>query len=195
MLTSKNNHTSLWWFPFFHDSILIWYHPDNDTKDPIYLDKEKRRRHQYIIWNSWQWKTILMSHLARQDIWNWEGVWIIDPIWDLIENIVSYIPKHRKLDVIIFHPWNNTSSMGLNILEITSTDPDIRKKEMNEIATNTVQIFIDIFWTEVFWSDMQNYLKNWCLTVMEDENNWSTLVDVIQLFTDNNCMKQKILQV
>jgi len=43
-----------------------------------------------------------LQTLARQDIWNGDGICLIDPHGDLAEEMLAYVPKERAKDVIYF---------------------------------------------------------------------------------------------
>lgn len=85
--------------------------------------------------------------------------------------------------------------MGLNMLDIISTDPDIRKREMDRAAMDATEIFIKIFGDEIFGPRIQHYFRNGCLTLMEDEEDGGTLIDVPRLFVDEAFMKYKTRKI
>lgn len=70
---------------------------------------------------------------------------VIDPHGDLVEDVLAYIPRERAKDVIVFDPSDDERPMGLNILEVLSSDPDARKREMDRAALDATEIFIKIF--------------------------------------------------
>jgi hypothetical protein len=72
-----------------------------EAKD-IKIKREDRRRHTYVIGKSGVGKSVLLAGMAIQDIINGEGVCVIDPHGDLIEDIISRIPPERSEDVIHF---------------------------------------------------------------------------------------------
>ena len=43
-----------------------------------------------------------LQTIARQDIWNGDGICLIDPHGDLAEDMLAYIPKERAKDVVYF---------------------------------------------------------------------------------------------
>src|SRR5258708_36811010 len=75
-----------------------------DTK--IYIDREDRTRHTYIIGRTGTGKTELLKNMAIQDIRAGEGVCIVDPHVDLVEDVLRSIPKERVDDVILFEPFD-----------------------------------------------------------------------------------------
>jgi hypothetical protein len=46
------------------------------------------------------------------------------------------------------------------MLEVTSTDPETRKREMDRAAMDATEIFIKIFGDEVFGPRIQHYFRN-----------------------------------
>lgn len=188
---TKLVHRKLGGFGVYKDGLLLGWNEYRNKKTPIYFSKKDRGRHQYIIWKSGWGKSVYIWYLARQDVWNGEWVCVIDPHGDLVEDVLSFIPKERAKDVIIFDPSDTERPMGLNMLDIISTDPDIRKREMDRAAMDATEIFIKIFGDEIFGPRIQHYFRNGCLTLMEDEEDGGTLIDVPRLFVDEAFMKYK----
>ena len=87
----------------------------HETK--ICLDMEDRLRHLYIIGQTGTGKTGLMKSMIMQDIKNGQGLAVIDPHGDLIEDILPLIPPQRSEEVILFDPSDTTRPMGFNMLE------------------------------------------------------------------------------
>ncbi len=187
----KKVHRHLWGFPVYKDGVLLGWNEYRNKKTPIYFGRKDRGRHQYIIWKSGWGKSVYIWYLARQDVWNWDGICVIDPHGDLVEDVLEFVPKERAKDVVIFDPADTERPMGLNMLDIIATDPDIRKREMDRAAMDATEIFIKIFGDEIFGPRIQHYFRNGCLTLMEDEEDGGTLIDVPRLFVDEAFMKYK----
>jgi len=188
-------HRKLWGFGVYKDGLLLGWNEYRNKKIPIYFNRKDRGRHQYIIWKSGWGKSVYIGYLARQDVWNGDGLCVIDPHGDLVEDVLSFIPKERAKDVIIFDPSDTERPMGLNMLDIIATDPDIRKREMDRAAMDATEIFIKIFGDEIFGPRIQHYFRNGCLTLMEDEEDGGTLIDVPRLFVDEAFMKYKTRKI
>lgn len=191
----KKIHRTLWWFPVFKDWVLMWWNEYRNKKTPIYFDKKDRGRHHYIIWKSWGWKSVFISYLARQDMRNWDGLCVIDPHWDLVEDVLAFTPKERAKDTVVFDPADDEYPMWLNMLEVISEDIESRKREMDRAAMDATEIFIKIFWDEIFGPRIQHYFRNGCLTLMEDVEDGWTLIDVPRLFVDDAFMKYKTSKI
>jgi hypothetical protein len=108
---------------------------------------------------------------------------------------LSFAQKERAKDIIIFDPADDERPMGLNMLEVISKDKDVRKREMDRAAMDATEIFIKIFGDEVFGPRIQHYFRNGCLTLMEDEEDGGTIIDVPRLFTDEAFLKFKSSKV
>lgn len=112
-----------------------------------------------------------------------------------MEDIISFTPKERAKDMIVFDPADYERPMGLNMLEVISTDPAARAVEKDRAALDATSIFIKIFNEEVFGPRIQHYFRNGCLTLMDDEDEGGTLIDVPRLFVDDAFMKYKVSKV
>ena len=192
---TRKIHRHLGWFPCYTDGVIMGWNEYRNKKTPIYFSKKDRGRHHYIIWKSGGWKSVFIGYLARQDLRNGDGLCVVDPHGDLVEDILSFAPKHRAKDMIIFDPADDDRPMGLNMLEVISEDPDIRKREMDRAAMDATEIFIKIFWDEIFGPRIQHYFRNGCLTLMEDVEEGGTLIDVPRLFVDDAFMKYKTSKI
>ncbi len=188
-------HRKLGWFPVYKDWVLLGWNEYRNKKTPIYFNRKDRWRHHYVIWKSWGWKSVFIWYLARQDLRNGDWLCIIDPHGDLVEDVLEFAPKERAKDITIFDPADTERPMWLNMLEITATDPEIRKREMDRAAMDATEIFIKIFGDEIFGPRIQHYFRNGCLTLMEDVEDGWTLIDVPRLFVDDAFMKYKTSKI
>lgn len=192
---AKQVHRKLWGFPVYKDWVLLGWNEYRNKKTPIYFNKKDRGRHHYVIGKSWGGKSVFVWYLARQDMRNWDGLCVIDPHGDLVEDVLAFTPKERAKDVVVFDPADDERPMGLNMLEVISTDPEIRKREMDRAAMDATEIFIKIFGDEIFGPRIQHYFRNGCLTLMEDVEDGGTLIDVPRLFVDDAFRKYKVSKV
>lgn len=171
------------------EGILLGHNVYRGQKREVHFNRKDRSRHHYIIGKSGSGKSALLSFMARQDIKNGEGVAVIDPHGDLIEDILNYIPKERAKDVVIFDPSSTERPMGLNILEATTA------AEMDMVSSQATEIFIKLFGDEIFGPRIQHYFRNACLTLAEDQEEGATLIDVPRVFTDDAFLKYKVKKV
>ncbi len=150
-----------------------------------FLDKD-RTRHQYIIGKSGSGKSALLNWMARQDIARGEGLCIIDPHGDLIEDALAHTVKERAKDIVVFDPSDTQRPMGLNLLEAKTPE------EKDRASLDAMEIFIKLFGNEIFGPRIQHYFRNGCLTLMDDEEEGATLIDVPRLFVDDDFQRYKV---
>lgn len=156
----------------------------------VQMLREDRRRHMYIIGRTGSGKTELMKFMSVQDIKNGEGLCVIDPHGDFIEDILPHIPKQRAEDVILFEPFDMDRPLGLNILEVDS-------EEQKDFA---VQEMISIFYKLVTDPAMlgpmfEHNMRNAMLTLMADEEHPGTIAEIPRIFTDTEFQKYKLSKV
>lgn len=171
------------------DGILLGYNTYRGDKKEIRFGRKDRRRHHYIIGQTGTGKSAYISYMARQDIWNGDGVCVVDPHGDLIEDILQYIPKERAKDVIVFDPADMERPMGLNMLEAKTAE------QQDMASSQATEIFIKIFGDEIFGPRIQHYFRNACLTLMSDPDEGATLIDVPRIFVDEEFMRYKVSKV
>jgi type IV secretory pathway TraG/TraD family ATPase VirD4 len=150
-----------------------------------------RRRHVYMVGQTGTGKSYGMTNMVIQDIKNGSGVGIIDPHGDLIEQILTYIPKERAEDVILFNPGDLERPMGLNMLEY-----DINKPEQKTFITNEfIYIFDKLYDLKQTGGPMfEYYLRNALGLLMSDTSEVSTLLDVPRIFTNEDLREKKLIK-
>lgn len=149
----------------------------------IRIKKDDRRRHIYIIGKTGTGKSVLISNMAKQDILNGEGVGVIDPHGDLIEDILTAIPKERADDVILFDASDTERPIGLNMLEAkTEEQKDFAVQEM-------IAIFYKLFPPEVIGPMFEHNMRNVMLTLMADRENPGTIAEIPRMFSDSDYAK------
>lgn len=168
------------------EGIVVGLNKHRAIASEVRFMAKDRSRHEYIIGKSGSGKSALLSWQSRQDIKNGEGVCIVDPHGDLIADALAHVPKERAKDVIIFDPADTERPMGLNLLE-AKTD-----EEKDRASLDAMEIFIKLFGNEIFGPRIQHYFRNGCLTLMDDEEEGATLIDVPRLFVDDEFQKYKV---
>jgi len=159
-----------------------------ETKE-VRIKSDDRMRHFYLIGKSGTGKSTLLTQMINQDIKNGHGLCLIDPHGDLVEGILPFIPPERADDVIVFDPGDLENPMGLNILDAKKED------EKEFMANEAMAIFIKLFGEEVFSARLQNYFINAVHTLMSDDDDPATILDILRIFTDDEYRKKKIKKV
>ena len=136
---------------------------------PVRLRPDQRVRHCHIIGASGTGKSTLLRNLIFQDIQNGEGVAVLDPHGDLIDQILGVIPNERIDDVVLVDPSDEQYSVGFNIL---SAHSDLEK---NLLSSDLVSVFERL---STSWGDqMGSVLRNAILAFLESDQN-GTLADL-----------------
>lgn len=156
---------------------------------PIRIKREDRRRHVYIIGKSGVGKSVLLANMAKQDIANGEGVCVIDPHGDLIEDILAAVPRSRIDDVIVFDPSDVERPVGLNMLEVKAEEQkDFAVQEM-------ISIFYKLFPPEMIGPMFEHNMRNVMLTLMSDKADQGTIAEIPRMFSDNEYQKYWVAKV
>ncbi|MFA6993361.1 MAG: type IV secretory system conjugative DNA transfer family protein [Patescibacteria group bacterium] len=155
----------------------------------VRLQKDDRRRHTYIIGKSGTGKSFLLANMAIQDIQAGEGVCIIDPHGDLVDDVFERVPKERADDVILFDPADIERPMGLNLLEYDPRYPEQKTFVINEM----IKIFDKLYDLKQTGGPMfEQYMRNAMLLVMEDPESGSTLMEISKVLVDPDYRRYKI---
>lgn len=156
---------------------------------PVRIKRADRQRHLYVIGQTGSGKSVLLSNLAIQDIMNGEGVCVIDPHGDLVQDVLERIPKERADDVVMFTPSDIDRPVGLNMLEFeTNEQKDFAVQEM-------VAIFYKLFGQEMIGPMFEHYMRNAMLALMDDKESGATLIEIPRMFTDAKFRKEKLKHV
>jgi uncharacterized protein DUF87 len=135
----------------------------------VSLGAEQRMRHTYVIGASGTGKSTLLLNLIIQDIEHGEGVAVLDPHGDLIDEVLGHIPEHRFADVVLLDPSDEEYPVGFNILSAHS------ELEKNLLASDLVAVFRRL---STSWGDqMTSVLGNGILAFLESERG-GTLADL-----------------
>jgi len=149
--------------------VVIGDNEHNGETVPVFLTADQRVRHTHIIGSSGCGKSSLLLNLIRQDIENGDGVAILDPHGDLIDQILTLIPADRIDDVVLVNPSDVDFPIGFNILQAHS------EEEKNLLASDLVSVFRRL---STSWGDqMDTVLQNAILVFLESSRG-GTLADL-----------------
>jgi hypothetical protein len=168
--------------------IFLGYNLHRGTRTEIPMQLEDRFRHLYVIGQTGTGKSVFLESLIKQDIRNGKGLCVVDPHGDLIESALSWVPRERADDVIVFDPADTERPMGVNMLEADTPE------EKDFIALEAMNMMIGMFGNEIFGPRIQDYFRNGCLTLMDDPEG-GALTDIVRLFTDEAWQQEKVKHV
>lgn len=156
----------------------------------VYITREDRRRHVYILGRTGSGKTEIMKYMSVQDIKNGEGLCVIDPHGDFIEDILPHVPKERAEDVVLFEPFDMERPLGLNMLEVDS------EEQKDFVVQEMISIFYKLVTDPSMLGPMfEHNMRNAMLTLMADEEHPGTITDIPRIFTDTEFQRYKVSKV
>jgi CxxC-x17-CxxC domain-containing protein len=141
------------------------------------IKRKDRRQHMYVLGKSGTGKSVLLSNLIVQNIQNGEGVCVVDPHGELVEEILHLIPDHRVKDVIYFNPADTEFHIGFNVIQLD--DP----KYKHLVASGLMGIFTKI-WANAWSSRMEYILNNAILALLDTPG--TTLLGIPRLLVDKD---------
>ncbi len=156
-------------------------------QDRIFGVKENDRlQHMYIIGQTGTGKTTLLKNLAIQDIKSGQGLAVIDPHGEFVEDLLDSIPQERINETIYFNPFDSKYPIGFNVLEVK--DPEHK----HLVASGLMAIFTKI-WANV-WSARMEYILDNCVMALLDTPG-TTLMGIPRLLVDKEYRKMIVANI
>jgi hypothetical protein len=141
----------------------------------VSLNPDQRVRHMHVVGASGTGKSTLLLNLILQDIRGGQGVAVLDPHGDLIDEITARIPEERAEDVVVFAPGDEEHPIGFNILAAHS------EVEKTLLSSDLVGIFRRL---STSWGDQMNaLLANGVLAILENPEG-GTVIDLRRLLVE-----------
>ena len=171
------------------EGIVIGNNVYRSRAKQIHILRDDRRRHMYAIGKSGVGKSQFLAGLAIQDIINGEGVGVIDPHGDLVEDILSRVPPERAEDVIVFAPADIKRPLALNLLEFDDRYPEQKTFVINEM----IRIFDKLYDLKATGGPIfEQYMRNAMLLIMSDPESGSTLMEIPKVLADAVFRRKKL---
>lgn len=171
------------------EGIVLGKNIYRDVETEARIAPDDRSRHIYVIGKSGTGKSVLLANMARSDILNGDGVAVVDPHGDLIEDVMAAIPPERAEDVIYFNPSDVERPMGLNLLEYDKKYPEQKTFVINEM----INIFDKLYNLKNTGGPMfEQYMRNAMLLIMDDPESGSTLMEISKVLVDPDFRKYKL---
>ena len=166
--------------------IVIGDNEHNGVSVEVYLNSDLRVRHTHLIGSNGTGKSSLLLNLIRQDIVNGEGLAVLDPHGDLIDQILGFIPEERIKDVVLVDLSDEEFPIGFNLLHAHS---EIEKRLL---ASDLVGVFRRLSRS---WGDqMDTVLQNAILAFLKSSQG-GTLADLRRFLRDEKFRGEFLLTV
>lgn len=111
------------------------------------LTADQRMRHTHVIGASGMGKSSFLLDLIQQTIDAGEGVAVLDPHGDLVDEVLARVPEQRDDDVVLIDAADGEFAVGLNLLAAHSD------QERTLLASDLVAVFRRLATT---WGDQMN---------------------------------------
>lgn len=157
---------------------------------PVYMGLDDRRRHMYIIGKTGTGKSEFLKDMIMQDIRSGQGLAVIDPHGDLIEDMLPMIPPERAEDVILFDPSDTLRPMGFNMLEAQT------EEQKHYVVSSIIGLMYKLFdpnKTGIIGPRFEHAVRNAMLTVMYEKG--TTFIEVVRALTDQNYVQELLPKV
>ncbi|MEA1929840.1 MAG: hypothetical protein U9M92_03110 [Patescibacteria group bacterium] len=171
------------------EGVLLGLNKHQQLDTEVRVLPEDRLRHFYTIGQTGTGKSALLKNMIIQDIQNGDGVCMIDPHGQDIQDVLAAIPKERQEDLIYFDPGYTTRPMALNMLEYDPRFPEQKTFVVNELLS----IFNKLFDMKVAGGPMfEQYFRNAVLLAIEHPDSGGTLLDVSRVLADKKSRESKL---
>ena len=148
------------------------------------IKRKDRRRHLYIIGKSGVGKTKLLELMIRQDISCGQGLCLIDPHGDVIEETIKFIPENRIEDVVIIDPSDVNHPVSFNPL--ANVDPNFK----HQLTQGLIEVLEKQFGAN--WTPRLEHVFRFTTLALLDYPH-ATMRGMISMLTDRN-YRQKVVE-
>lgn len=147
----------------------------------ITVSSQQRLKHSHIIGATGTGKSMLLFTSITQDIINGEGVAVLDPHGDLIDNVLSWMHPDRRKDVILIDPADSEFPIGFNILTAHS------EIEKDILSSDLVAVFRRL---STSWGDQMNSVFANAILAFLESNKGGTLIDLRRFLIEKSFRDQ-----
>lgn len=168
------------------EGILLGHSRREGVTRDIRISRDDRRKHMYAVGQTGTGKSTLLLNMILQDIENNEGVAVLDPHGELVDEVLLRLPKHRVDDVIYVNFADVERPIALNMLECkTSLEKDMCVQQLFEIFEKLYDL------EKTGGPIFEMYMKNALYLLLDDASTSPTLIDVQRLFADRKFREDK----
>ena len=167
---------------FTTGEVLLGTSTSRATTVPVTLPDSVRDRHVYIVGKTRSGKSTLIFNIVRQDIARGEGVAVIDPHGDLVQDLLNYIPEERTEDAIYFDAGDRDHPIALDIFNAQSED------EIGLLADDLIVTFRRL--SESWGERMENILRYTFHTLLRVPG--STFVEIQAILQNADFRQQAV---
>jgi hypothetical protein len=156
----------------------------------VWLTPKEREQGMYVIGTTGTGKSTLLRNMIYQDMkpGKHEGLCLLDPHGDLIDDVLGLVPNDRIDDVILFDPMDTDDPIGLNLLHCDRENGN----EVRWVVSTVVGILHRLY--QYSWGPRLQYVLTSSLeTIMQFEG--STFLELYFLISNKKYRKQLVSQL
>ena len=165
---------------------VLWDTDYRGDKIRFWVRQEDKFRHMYIVGKTWTGKSTFINNMIISDMRAGNGLCLLDPHGELVDDLLEYIPSNRINDVILFDVGDAEYPIGFNLLQADNED------EKNRIASGVVSTFQKLF-DNSRGPRLEYILRNVVLSVIDYPN--ATLMHILRILTDKEFREEVISHV
>ena len=156
----------------------------------VHISYEDRLRHLYVIGQTGTGKSTLLKNIIIQDMKAGNGVCMIDPHGQDVQDVLANVPPERANDVIYFDPASTDRPLGLNMLEYDISRPEEKTFVVNELFNIFQKLYGKV--PESMGPMFEQYFRNATMLVIDDPSTGSTLLDVSRVLANKEFRMLKL---
>lgn len=156
---------------------------ETGTLQPVGLDLLARLRHVYISGMTGVGKSTLLENMIINDIERGRGAVVIDPHGELVDVVLEKISTRRK-DIYVLDPADIGYPFGLNLLEISTRDPDRREMEKSLVVDSFVTLFKRVFGDAAIGPNTDDIFRMSCSAILDSPEGGGLLEMLLILVND-----------
>ena len=170
-------------FPPLNPKISYFARVDYRNQNDLFgIYQHDRMMGMYLLGKTGSGKTNLMKTLLYQDIVHGRGFCLFDINGDLLKQILTIIPHHRKQDVVLLDATNPNINLGYNPLKRVSYE----KRAL--IASSILETFQKMWGQQSWGLKLEYILRNVLLTLLDQPK--ASFDDIPRLLLDSQFQQQ-----
>lgn len=126
------------------------------------IPSEVRRQHLYVLGRTGTGKSTMLARLAVSDIVRGEGLLVLDPHGDLVEEIVAQVPEEHLGRILYLDPSDRDFPVPLNMFECRSD------QQKDTICAQVVGVFKQLY-GDMWGPLLEDLLRSLSLAMLDHQ--------------------------
>jgi len=146
----------------------------HDRHELFGMHQTDRLRHFFTTGKTGQGKSTLLQNMIVNDMKAGRGLLVIDPHGELYDDVLPFVPPHRRDNLIAFDPADSTQPWGINLLS------GVTEENRTKIKDSVMLTFFRLFDIDQSSAPRLTYiLQNSIHTLLDTPG--SSLIDIEEL--------------